>query len=209
MSDLGNRPTPVLHIGWWRNGYHEYDRVEVPTVAPVSGEQTDPTDREIRQKGAMVAAAISATWFLIAWLIWVALSPDESGLRNLVGLVAAGAALSLPPSALLGWNRAISAVRSTGQATKMSVGVVLLTDLEIVIGYGIAVIVYAVTTNEVRDLWTLAFNGIVGSLLAVFFAVIVYLLGLLLFGIPGLVMAIPSALLWQRVMRRTFATNSE
>jgi hypothetical protein len=38
----GNRveQTPALHIGWWRNGYHQYERDDQPTE-PTPDEQGD------------------------------------------------------------------------------------------------------------------------------------------------------------------------
>jgi hypothetical protein len=62
MSDR----TPVLNIGWWRNGYHEYDRPAEETVKPVVDGPTRPTDRDVRIRGAVVAVAISMLWLTVS-----------------------------------------------------------------------------------------------------------------------------------------------
>jgi hypothetical protein len=146
-------------------------------------------DRQIRKRGAQVAAAICLVWLAAGAAAAVVLSALGSGYAAAPAAVALGGLAALPVASGLGWQLAPLAVGSRKAFLRMTIAVVLLTDLEIALGYAVLVAVF----------------GNIGS--AFFVAVIAIPVGLMIYGLPGLAMAIPSAWYWEHVMRRT-VTNS-
>lgn len=159
---------------------------------PAALEPAGPTDREIRTRGALVAAAISFVW-LLAGLALCLVAPA------MLGLVVV---LLTPPLAIaagLGWlfgPKAGAATRRRGLVAGMSVLVVALNDAAVSLCYAM---LQVTTYGNVRS--GLEFlEGI-----AVWF-LIYFLYGILFFGLPGLLLAVPSAFAWTNVMRGTFRT---
>lgn len=211
MSDISKDRPSALHIGWWRQGYHEYDRAEESMTNPVTPEHAGSREGEIRKR-AMVAAAISMAWLIGGCAGWFALRVLGSDFEVVPGLIAVGGAVALLPSALLGRRYAPSAVETGRAFLPMAIWVVLLTDLEVVLAAFLsaaAVIFVGFNGYAALDPITLGTNLFWDALRGVAGAVAIYLLGLLIFGLPGLAMGLPSAWFWQHRMRRKFTTSTE
>jgi hypothetical protein len=147
-----------------------------------------PTDREIRKRGALIAAAISLAWLTAGIIGSLWLDAIHSSFVLLPALVLIGAIAALPVSTGLGWRLAPRAVRSRKAFLPMIVWTILLTDVEIA---AVASFAVAATTRQ--------FQALLLAPLAVVF-------GLIIYGLPGLAIAIPSAWCWENVMRRTFSS---
>ena len=203
MSDIGNDPTSVLHIGWWRNGYHAYDRAVEQAVTPVAGKQSGPTDREIRKEGAILAATICLTWISIGVIGSVVLAVVSSGFVAVPALIAVAGTVALPVFTWLGWRYA-HAAKTRKAFLPMTILGVLLTDLEIVLSLLMVGLVAFVLDWLSVGHSTMAADGLWLVPKALAAAALLYAFGLLIFGLPGLLLAIPSAWFWEHDMRRTF-----
>jgi hypothetical protein len=200
MSTLGNPRNPVLHIGWWRNGYHEYTRDDEPTATAAEVGQTGPTNREIRKRGALIAALICVAWVLGGGVGWALLLPVNSAFAAVPVLVAIGGLAALPVSPWLGWKYAHDA-RSGKSFWRMTLWTVALSDLVVVVAFE-ALAAIAVLVNHDP-------NWVGDILLAIPVGLVIYSLGLVIFGLPGLLLAIPSCWYWEHAMRRRFAAGTE
>ena len=178
MSDLGKDQTSALHIGWWRGGRIVYE------LTP------RPTERQIRKRGALVAAAICLVWLAAGVVSAVVQFGVGSGYAAAPAAIGFAALAALPVASTLGWCLAPLGVQSRKAFLPMTIGVVLFTDLELTLGYAGLVAIF----------------GNPGS--ALFVAVFAIPVGLAIFGLPGLAMAIPSAWYWEHVMRRTFTASA-
>jgi hypothetical protein len=143
---------------------------------------------QVRKHGAKVAAAISALWIAGGVVVALWLNALRSGFVVVLAYVVVGAIAALPVSTWLGWRLAPLAVRSRKAFLRMTLWTVVLTDIElaVVAGFALAVITHSF-----------------GALLLAPLAVV---MGLLIYGLPGLAIAIPSAWWWEHVLRSTFTS---
>jgi hypothetical protein len=190
---MNEQRTPVLHIGWWRNGFHDYGRLEEPRMKP---DRIVPSDRDVRNRGAIIAALICAAWTIGGAIGWLLLLPVNSTLAAVPALIAIAGLAALPASCWLGWRYAHDA--RTGHAFwRMTVLSVLLSDLVVVVTFEVlAAIAVLVNTDP---------NWLFGVVAAVPGGLLIYSIGLLIFGLPGLILAIPSCWYWEYAMRRSFS----
>jgi hypothetical protein len=140
----------------------------------------------IRLHGAKVAAAITLLWLVGSLVLTIWLYALASSFVALPALVLIGAIAALPVSAWLGWWLGPLAIRSRKAFLRMVFWAVFLTDVELAV---VASIGFAISTRHLE---------------ALLLAPLAFVLGLLIYGLPGLALAIPSAWWWEHVMRRTF-----
>jgi hypothetical protein len=179
MRDQARQRIPLLHIGWWRGG-------RMGAYEPAG----QPTDRQIKKRGAIVAGAISLAWIGVGTGGAVVLYGLGSGYYAAPAYVAIGALAALPVASALGWRLGPLAARSRSAFARMTFGVVVFTDVEIAV------------------LWFGIGGLVTGTPSALIYGLIAIPFGLLVFGLPGLAMAIPSAWYWEHVMRRTFSATA-
>ena len=143
-------------------------------------------EAQIRRHGAKVAAAISVVWITVGIVGTLWLNALGSSLMGIPALMLAGGIAALPVSTWLGWRLAPRAVRSGKAFRRMTLWTVVLTDAEIAIGVTLGIL-----------LTSLRFE-------ALLFLPLGFVIGLVIYGLPGLAMAIPSAWVWERAVRNTF-----
>jgi hypothetical protein len=143
------------------------------------------TNGGIQEKGAWTAAAISSAWLVGGVVGALVLAALGSSLVIVPALVAIGALAALPVSFVLGWKLTPRAVTSRSAFWPMTLLSVLLTDLELAVVSGL--LVGLMDRNAVTAVgWTVIAAGF----------------GLVIYGLPGLALAIPSAWFWEHKMRQ-------
>jgi hypothetical protein len=159
-------------------------------------------DRELRPRGALLAAAICLAWIAAGGIGWALLLPINSAVAAVPALVGLGGLAALVPFTFLGWHYAPLAVTSRTTSLRMTTWVVLMSDLMVVLAALVAAASAALTNYVERSLVDLGVDIFWGAATGVAGGMLLYVLGLLIFGLPSLLLAIPSSLYWERVMRR-------
>lgn len=162
---------------------------------PVACDPSGPTDHVIRTRGALTAALICAAWVIVGVLGWALLVKFNSALGAVPALMALGGLAALPASSWLGWRYAHDA-RTGSSFWRMTGWTVLLSDLVVVVALEATAAIAVVVNHDP--------NWISGLLAAIPGGIAIYIIGLLIFGLPGLILAIPSSWYWERAMRRAF-----
>ena len=176
--------TPVLHIGWWRNGYHAYEQPVAPigaTPVPAPDRSAGPSD-DLRQTGALYAVAIAGVCSLITF-----------------GLAMPG----IPIAGLLGWKFGGSFATRGDRTISMTVLAVLGTDLMVAALMGLTLGPAMAIDRGLAAEPIAAIAQVLGGLISA--TATMALLGLLFFGLPGLLIAAISASVWHHFMRRRFS----
>ena len=197
MSGDRIEQTPVLHIGWWRNGYHPYDREREPTMDPVAFEASGPTDHEIRTYGGLLAGLIAGAW-LVAGIIGGLVNPDVK--LTLLALL-------IPPVFIvyfLGRRLAVKAVKSE---FRLGLPVVIRMAVVTVALNSYAVALESLTWNLVNPSYWDGSRPTLGEVLVglAFGAILLGLIGVIAFGLIAIWPALLSAGLWSYLMRRRFS----
>jgi|SRR5688572_10533739 len=193
---------PALHIGWWRNGFHEYKRPSDPEVpktdgpvepagtafGPTSGQRVPAPRRFVtfsddpRETGALYAVAIAGVWSLVTF-----------------GFAMPG----IPVAGLLGWKFGGSFNERGDRVIPMTVLAVVGTDLLFAAMMGLTLgPAMAIDSGLAAELIPAIAQLLVGfaSTTAMMAG-----LGLLFLGAPGLLIAGISAIAWHHLMRRRFS----
>jgi hypothetical protein len=151
--------------------------------------------------GLRLAAVIVLAWtavglslILLGHALGVLVPSDTSeGVGPIVaavgGLITAGSVVALATVPLIGWRlgRWAADARTTGgPAIGLALATVVITDLAVSAALALIAIVSA-------------------GLGAILLALVYFLYGFVIFGLPGFAMALPSAYLWARLMRAAWA----
>jgi hypothetical protein len=161
---------------------------------------TDPS--AIPRRGAALAAGISVAWLTVFVVLSGLLAFLMSDLRILPLLGAIGAAAAIPIAATLGWCFGGSFAINGGSVLWMTLLAVFGTAVFIATVFGVAVGASLAGQHWHEGLSTAVFHWLGGVLLGTTYYVAI---GLLIFGLPGLVAALISSVVWHRLMRRRFS----
>ena len=164
-----------------------------------------PANREIRKRGAVLAAAICLAWIIGGGIGWLVLLPINSAVAAVPALVALGGLAALPGFTFLGWRYALRAIASRDAFLPMTALVVLISDLVVVGAMIVAAAVAAITGFVELDLANMAAAALWGIVQAAIGCIVLYVIGLLIFGLPGLLLAVPSSWYWEHRMRSAFS----
>jgi hypothetical protein len=159
--------------------------------------------RDARTAGAVAAGAIALAWLFASLAAATALELAGNNLDAFGWLLAAGSGPAVPIAAFCGRAFIGRVLAGHGVVWHMSAAVVILNCFLIAVLGGIAAgISAAAPTIAIRPLDALAlFVATSGG-----FSILLFVGGIIYFGVPGLLIAIPSSWLWAKWMRSWFDT---
>ena len=181
-------PTSALHIGWWRNGFHPYERPEL----------TNASESEIRNYGGRLAAVIAAGW-LASGIIGGFVNPDVQ--RTLLALL-------IPPVFIVFFLGRRLAVKAVTSEFRLGLPAVIRLAVVTVALNSFAVAFETLVWNLVNPSYWDASRPTLGEVVVglPFATILVGLLGIVIFGPLAIGPASVSAGLWSYLMRRRFTT---
>jgi hypothetical protein len=158
-----------------------------------------------RTAGAFTAATIALAWSAAAAPVALVLAIVDSEFVSVPALAIVGSVAAVPAAAFLGWHYAVDVGTGRSVVGRMSLLVVLLTDLLIFVAWWLVSAVAIIAAKVATEPMIAIGEGVLASAA---FALLVFVVGLVIFGLPGLVMAVPSAWAWQKSMRRSLQGRS-